>query len=150
TYSYRRLGAEVHIETPWFLPDVTFRFEKSWSEAHSELLESISTPVVTSGALNQATRQRTDIAATPLVGDHIVPAALYSISDLSSLPAPGDPDAYLSGLTPVGVDSVIAIEFKPGVDDRLSIGETTPTGAGTQNSNDLVATYELIEASIRR
>jgi len=148
--TYRRLGCEVRIETPWWLPDVTFRFEKIWKQPKPEDLGTTSSPLTSSGGINPGTRTQENVAVTPLIGTTINEREVYSMNQLRALGAPSLPAGTLEGLTPVGVDSIIALNFKPAVDDNLSVGENTPPGASTQKSNDLTATYELVEIAIRR
>lgn len=147
---YRRLGCEVRIETPWFMPDVTFRFEKIWDQSRPELMEAISTPLIEAGAIDPGAQKQESIAVTPITGGAINEREVYSMNQLRAFGPPSLPAGALEALTPVGVDSVIALNFKPSVDDRLSVGENTPPGAGTQQSNELTATYELVEIAVRR
>jgi hypothetical protein len=58
-------------------------------------------------------------------------------------------------MSAVGVDSTIVLNFKQPVDDKLTIGENTPPGAGTQQAvepakGEMSIMYELISLSIRR
>ena len=147
---YRRLGCEIRINTPWFMPDVTFRFEKVWNQPAISSVRTLSTPLISSGALDTGERTQVDVAVTPMTGTSIDEKALYNMSQLRAFGPPTLPAGALDALVPTTVDSVIAINFKPSVDDKLSVGEITPAGAGTQEVNDLEATYELVEAGIRR
>jgi hypothetical protein len=152
--TYRRIGVEVRIETPWYLPDATFRFERVKNAPQSERIALASTPIASGEAVEPGALQRA-IAVTALEGGAIDEQAVFSMDQLRALPAPLIPEAILAGLVPVSVDSVIALNFKPSVDDMTSVGEITPQGAGTQAAvepaqNDLSITYELVEIGIRR
>ena len=153
--TYRRIGIELRIETPWYLPDATFRFERIKDEPHSEQLDLVSTPIVGGEALQPGTQRQTAIAVSALSGDTIDEGAVFSMNQLRTLGEPSVPAATIAALVPVSVDSTIALNFKPSVDDLTPSGENTPEKSGTQAAiapaqNDLTVTYELVELHIHR
>lgn len=155
--TYRRLGCEVRIETPWFLPDVTFRFEKIWDEPKLEQMAAISTPLISAGALNPGMQTQEDAIVTPLTGSAVDEKRVYNMDELRALGEPSVPPDAHNNLTSVAVDTTIALNFKPAVDACDPAVEKTPDGAGTQKAtpsppikNDLSATYKLESIAIRR
>ena len=71
-----------------------------------------------------------------------------SSSSRSSGPPPGA--EVFEALTPVPVDSVIALDFAATVTDGLGTGETTPFAASRQENGELYADYEVVEVGVRR
>lgn len=145
--AYRRLSCELRIHTPWWLPDVTFRWSRTLDEARLDLMKVVSTPIVEAVAHPLATVEPIALAVSAIVGAVIEPQATYSIDQL--LASPGAPPE-LPAHPVVAVDSSLAIHFEPTVDDRLACGQNTPPGMGRQASEDVSATYELVELGIRR
>ena len=74
----------------------------------------------------------------------------YSLGELAQLGAPAPGPAVFEALTPVPVDSVIAIDFAAAVTDGLGTGETTPFAASRQENGELYADYEVVEVGVRR
>ena len=132
--SYSRFSCIVKIETPWWLPDVTFRFEKTKGEPRPEEVSVVSIPLVSSGAIDPWGRTQEDIAVSPITGSSINESELYSMSQLRTFGEPSIPTDIIESLTFVSIDSIIALNFKPPADDNVSVGENTPVGAGTQQS----------------
>lgn len=152
--TYRRLGCEIRIETPWWLPDVRFRFEKIWEQPRPEELTIFSTPVTASGAISSTSKQE-NIGVTPIIGTEIKEREIYTINQIRSMHEPSSSTDTIDTVTPVSIDSIIALNFKPSVDNKTSIIENTPPNAGTQAStppakNDLKGKYEIVQIGIRR
>ena len=153
--TYRRIGVEIRIETPWYLPDATFRFERVKNTPESERLDLVSSPIISGEALEPGTHRQAALAVSALVGEVIDEQAVFSMDQLRGFGAPVVAAVALAALVPVSIDSVIDINFKPSVDDKTLVGEVTPDGAGTQKpvepaQNDLNITYELVDIEIRR
>jgi hypothetical protein len=152
---YKRLAFEIHIDTPWYLPDVTIRFEKIDDLPRPERQMLVSTPIISAEAFGLGVKQAGPVLLTALEGVAIDEKQLFDMNQLRSLMPQALAQATLDGMTAVGVDSTIVLNFKVPVDDRLTIGENTPPGAGTQTavppaSSELSLTYELISLNIRR
>lgn len=155
TPAYRRLDAWLKIETPWYLPDVSFHVEKVWHNVQVETVPLLSTPIVSASAFQPHTRAETVAGVTPILGSGMAAREVYAIADLQAVGNPSLSDTQIRQLAPVGLDSVIGLDFKPSMADRLTIGENTPAGAGVEKptapaESDLEASYELVEIGIRR
>jgi hypothetical protein len=152
---YKRLAFEIHIDTPWYLPDVTIRFEKIYHSPKPESQLLISTPIISGEAFVAGVKQPGQVLLTALEGTTIDEKKLFDMDKLRTLAPQELPQATLNGMQAVGVDSTIALNFKMPVDDKLTIGEITPPGSGTQQATppatgELTITYELVAFSIRR
>jgi len=147
--AYRRLGCEVKIHTPWWMPDVTFDWNKTFDTPQLDKMSVASTPVVASSGRALAGTDAQSVAVSPIVGNTLDADATYSANDLA--PVTGDwPAGALDDVTPIATDATVAVSFKATVDDRIAWGQNTPDGMGTQQSNDVSARYTLVEFGIRR
>lgn len=148
--AYRRISCEVHIHTPWWMPDKTFRWNRTIDQPQLEQMSTVSTPVLEASAHPLAQSDTIAVAVSPLLGATIEDKATFNLSQLTGMTPPPWPPEVLSQAVPVAVDSVIALHFKPSVDDRLVWGQITPPDVGTQSSADVSTAYELVELGIRR
>lgn len=152
---YKRLAFEIHIDTPWYLPDVTIRFDKVYSSPKPEKQSLVSSPIISGEAFVAGVKEPGLVLLTGLEGVSVDEKKLFDLDRLRMLVPQGLPQSILDGMQAVGVDSTIALNFKMPVDDKLTIGENTPAGAGTQKATppatgELTITYELVSFSIRR
>lgn len=149
--NYRRVSLEVRIETPWWLPDVTFRVERVRDTPQPETMPVLSAPLVTAGALEPGAATETAIATTPLG----LEGAVYPIAELRVLPSAPISEAVWAGLTPVSVDSTIALNLAVAVGNETTVVPSTGGGAGRQAAttpaqNQLSVTYTITQIGIRR
>jgi hypothetical protein len=138
------------VETPWWLPDI--HISHTWTfggEPELEAADVVSMPVRGAQALALAGGTAVDLAV-PLPAGADDAARPYSLGELAQLGAPAPDEAVFAALTPVPVDSVIAIDFAAAVTDGLGTGETTPMGASRQENGELYADYEVFEVGVRR
>lgn len=152
---YRRLAFEIHIDTPWYLPDVTIRWDKVFNQPVPERQRLISTAIISGEALQRSSKETVTLLVTSLEGAALDEKQLFHMSQLRALSPQSMSQQALAAMKAVSVDSTIAVNFKPPVDDKLTIGENTPAGAGTQApvapaTGEMSVTYELITLSIRR
>ena len=147
--AYRRIGCEVKIHTPWWLPDATFDWHKTFDTPRLDQMSVVSTPVIASNGRALARQDAQTVAVSPIVGNAVDAEATYSTNDLA--PVTGDwPAGALDAIEPIATDATVAVSFKATVDDRLAWGQNTPDGMGAQQSNDVSARYTLVEFGIRR
>jgi hypothetical protein len=160
---YSKLSGDFHVDTPFFLPSINVHYEQIWSEPHPELISNVQPPLAAASAMAPGTQRMTDLPVTPLdpadLEDvpgggrrRIKDTTIYNIEQLRAAGTPdyaGQPDAAA-----VGVDSTIALEFKPSLDDLLAMGINTPEGASAEPiekyGTELTLTYELVSMSIQR
>jgi hypothetical protein len=163
---FTKLSCEICIETPWWIPDISWHFEKVWNEPQPQKLEAISAPLASSGALNPGTRSQENVAVTALEGKDI-----WSMDELRAQGKLSFSQDDIDKSIPIGVDSEISLNLNMPLDNKTAVGENTPidvpswpqlyipgevpAGAGTQRpkepaKNDLSTTYELNAISINR
>lgn len=141
--AFRRIGCEVKIRTPWWMPDKTFRWNRTIGEPHMEEMGTASPPMVEAAAHPLAAQQPVPLPVSKLSDD---PQATFSLNQFEALgpPAIGETPAAIA------IDSVVALHFKPAVDDRILWGQNTPPNASRQDSSKVSTTYALVELGIRR
>jgi hypothetical protein len=147
--AYRRVGCELRIHTPWWLPDVTFRWNKTFGAPQLERMHVVSTPLIAASARPLARTDALPLAVSPIVGNAIDEPATYSTDELAQVTGAWPPGA-LDAIEPIPTDASLALSLKPTVDDRIAWGQNTPAGMGTQGSRDVAARYMLVELGIRR
>jgi hypothetical protein len=149
------LRAEFRLETPWFLPDVTWTFEVQFGSLEPAGLATSVSALRSAMAVDTA-REKAQVVHVERIdqtwtGNGV--AQTWSVNQLRGMAlaeAPrltrflGDADAK-----PIATDSAISIEFSVAVNDNLGIGGAAP-GFGNQNSSDLRLSYDLIGVAVRR
>jgi hypothetical protein len=149
--NYRRVSLEVRIETPWWLPDVTFRVERVRDTPQPEAMPVLSAPLSTVGALEPGAATETAIAMTTL-GDA---GSVHTIAELRVLPAAPIAESVWAELVPVSVDSTIVLNFSVSVGNETTVVPSTDAAAGQQAAtapaqNQLSSTYTITQIGIRR
>jgi hypothetical protein len=149
--TYSRQSFRLSIETPWFLPDVTVRWENIDGEADSKKQAIVSPPLVGAAALMPGARPAQAIGHTPVTPDAAGnPERVYAVEELrAAVPVLPSDDAFAS-LTLVSVDSTIALDCKASLDAEATPLPATPQGAGTQAPSDLSVRYVLQAVGVRR
>lgn len=153
--SRSELALTLRFETPWFLPDVTWRFECVSGQLAPEELEVAVTPLRLAWASHPIQRSTLPIHVERFDRgwDGTGVAATHSLSDLAqggvSESARLAAFANNSEAAPVPTDSTIGLELAVRVRDRLALG--AGVGAfGHQQSGDLDLSYELVGIRVRR
>ncbi len=150
------LTAEVRLETPWWLPDVTWRLAFSNGELAPEQLSTTSSPLrgAASSEPGSGRQLATHIERFDPAWDGTGVAPLHSIVELR---APTRPEAQRlanlaadAGLLAVATDATIAVEWSVAINDRLGLANEVASGLGDQMSGDLAMTYDLVGIAVRR
>ena len=149
--NYRRVSLEVRIETPWWLPDVTFRVERVRNTPLPETMPVLSAPLATAGAIEPGAATETALVTTALGPD----GAVFPIAELRTMPATPIAESVWATLAPVSVDSTIALNLAVAVGNETTVVPSTGSGAGVQAAtapaqNQLGSTYTITQIGIRR
>ena len=86
--TYRRAGFQFRIETPWWLPDVTFRVDKVWESPQPGKAPVISSPLTGSGALAPGTRRNETLLVTAPGGGALDEQALFNMDQVRAMADP--------------------------------------------------------------
>ena len=150
---YVTLHAEVKIDTPWFLPDVTFSFDKTW-QSPQPFDTSTITQSLSSGTGIDPTQSQAQPLLTPGLSDaKNDPTAVYTFNNLNTLSGVLIADTTQVDVPLVSVDATIAITFTQPLSNDSSIATATyggTTETGVQTVQDITARYALQSVSIRR
>jgi hypothetical protein len=150
------LTAQIKLETPWFLPDVTWRLDFQFGELRPGDLSTAVQPLRSAGALEPASRAQlpTHVERFDPSWDGEGVAPVHSVNELR---APTRPEAQRlanlaadSALRPIATDATIAVTWAVAVNDKLGLGSGVANGRGDQTSCDLSLTYDLVGIAVRR
>jgi hypothetical protein len=149
--NYKRASLEVRIETPWWLPDVTFRLVKVSGTAVPEQMPVVSSPLTTAAAIEPGKLTAVDLAVTAIGG----PGAVHTIEELRLAPDVPIGEEGWAALVPVSLDSTIALDFAVALDNATTVVPSTPPDSGLQvaaapAANDLSSRYTLLQLGVRR
>jgi hypothetical protein len=149
--TYNRKSFKVSVETPWYLPDVTIRWESTDGTPQLEEQAVISCPLTGASAIGPGGRTAQTIGHTFVTTDEASnPERVYALRELHAVVPIVPSDAEFAALTPVSVDSTIVLDCKPSLDAEATPLPATPPDAGRQESSDLAARYVLAAVGVRR
>ena len=149
--TYNRKSFKLSIETPWYLPDVTIRWECTDGTPQLEEQGIVSPPLVGASAFGPGGRPAQAIGHTFVTAAEAAnPERVYALRELrDAVPiVPGDES--FAALVPVSVDSTIVLDWKAALDAEATPLPATPPDAGTQAPSDLRARYVLAAIGMRR
>ena len=153
---YTTLAATIHIDTPWFMPDVTFQFSKTWNES-LPFDTSSTTQALSSGSATSSSSALTgsgDLYVPPLSDGNSDTGHLYTFNELAQVHGASVAGVTLpDDLTPVAVDADIVLTFtNPLSNDALIATDTYGPGGdlGVQQVQDLTVRYALKSVAIQR
>lgn len=149
------LRADFRLETPWFLPDVTWTFEIGFGTLDPAGLATSVSPLRSAMSVDTAREESQAVHVERIdptwTGDGV--ARTWSVTELRgmALDEPGRLARFLgdADAKPIRTDSSISIEFSVAVNDNIGIGNAA-LGHGNQNSDDLRLSYDLIGIAVRR
>jgi hypothetical protein len=151
---YLALHAEIEIDTPWFLPNVTFTIDKSWQEALPFDTSTITQCLSNASGIDPAAQQSERLLTPGLAGALGDAAFVYTFNQLNGLNGIRIADTHLHEDIPiVSVDSTIAINLaQPSANDSLVATSTYDgtTDTGVQNVQDITVRYGLESIAVRR
>lgn len=154
--SHSELDLQVKLETPWFLPDVTWTLSyASGTLAPSDLATSTS-PLTAAGGVDGSTRKSAALHVERFEASHpnTRSSRTYSVNELKAGPA--SEAARLASFAgdaaaePVAIDTTLLIDFAVAVNDLLSLSTDVAPHLGDKRSGDLSLTYDLVGIAVRR
>lgn len=150
------LQMEVRLETPWFMPDVTWTLDIPFGTLSPGDLSTSTTPLRAAGGtqgLNlKSAAMHVERFDQAYANDRA--SRTFSVNELQA----GGPDeatrlanfAADTSVHPIGIDSTLAVEFAVAVNDKLALGTGVAPNLGNQSSGDLSLTYDLVGIAVRR
>lgn len=150
---YTTLHADIKIDTPWFLPDVTVTFDKTWQEPMPFDTSSSTQSLSQASAIDPTAQKGTPLLLPGLAGSLGDATFLYTFNQLSGLQGIRLADAHVQDVPIVSVDSTIAVDFTQPISNDTLIATTTYSAsgdAGVQKVQDLTVRYGLKAVAVRR
>jgi hypothetical protein len=150
---YVTASAEIRIDTPWYLPDVTFHIDKTWSEPLAFKTSTLTTALATASALEPGSAAATDLLVPALSDGHRDPQLLYTFDQLTGISGMRISDPRTRDLPIVSTDATIAINFGQPLANDSAIATGTYDGTtdlGVQRVQDLKVRYGLRSIAVRR
>jgi hypothetical protein len=149
------LRAEIRLETPWYLPDVTWTFDATFGSLDPAGL-AVAVAALRSAMAIDTARQKGQTVHVERIdptwtGEGV--GRTLSVRELRTMAL--DEGGRLARFAadaaakPIATDSAVAIEFSVAVNDNIGIGGAA-AGQGNQNSGDLLLSYDLIGLAVRR
>lgn len=161
---YRLVGADpsrgelrvrVTLETPWYLPDVTWTFEIVHGSLAPDDLATAVAPLRVAAGRDTLTLRTSALhlerfdpdwngeGAAPTFSVNQLRAAVRPEAERLANFAAADP-------RPIPTDSTISVEWSVAVNDRLALGSGFPPNLGDQSAGDLTLSYDLVRIAVRR
>jgi hypothetical protein len=150
---YITMHAEIKIDTPWFLPNVTFTFDKTWQQPQPFDTSTLTQGLAGASGVDPAAEQEQKLAAPGLSDGKNDPTNVYTFNNLNALDGVRIADTHRQDLPMVSVDATIAINFTQPVSNDSAIATTTydgTTDTGVQQVQDITVRYALTSISVRR
>lgn len=150
---YITLSAEIRIDTPWFLPDVTVRFEKTWQEPLPFDTATITQCLELGSGLSPGSQGSTGLTVPPLSDGLGDPKHLYTFNQLVNFNGQPLGDTHLIDLPIVSTDATIVINFTQPVSNDSLIATSTydgTTDTGVQKVQDFQVRYGMQAIGVRR
>ena len=150
---YITLSAEIRIDTPWFLPDVTVRFEKTWQEPLPFDTSTITQCLELGAGIEPGSQSSAALSVPPLSDGLGDPKHLYTFNELVNFQGQPLGDTHLLDLPIVSTDATIAINFTQPVSNDSLIATSTydgTTDTGVQQVQDFEVRYGMKAIGIRR
>ena len=151
---YVTLHGEIKIDTPWFLPDVTFTIDKTYHESLPFDTSSTTQSLQSSSALDGTAQSAQELKVPGLAGALGDAGFVYTFNQLNGLNGSRIADTHLRTDIPiVSVDATILLNFSQPLSNDSLVATSTydgTTDAGLQNVQDLSVRYGLKSIAVRR
>lgn len=150
------LTAKIRLETPWFLPDVTWTFELVFGELKPESLSTAVNPLRVAAATEGLSQKSMSVHVERFDqawnGEGV--ANTFSMTELATGGSTESQRltrfANNTEMQPLATGATIEIEWSVMVNDLLNIGTEVAANKGDQNSGDLKLRYDFKQIRIRR
>lgn len=154
--SRTEMSIVLRFETPWFLPDITFKIECTSGRLAPGELATATSPLRSASAQQPLTEQSRPIHAERFDAgwDGNGPTRTWSVAEFRNGVTPeGIRLANFAddkAVAPIATDATIALEFSIALNNRLNVNPGGTGPFGEQMAQDLKLQYELIGWKIRR
>ena len=151
---YTTLSLTLRIDTPWWMPDVSFSYDKTWNESLPYDVDLLTRPLSSASALGTGPAKEIPLLVPPLSDGNADPDQLYSFNAFIGVSGTPLGDVHLRTDIPiVSIDSTVAINFTNPVSNDMGVAPETfgqAGDAGVQEVQDLTVRYGLKSIAVRR
>jgi hypothetical protein len=151
---YMTLHAEIKIDTPWFLPDVTFTIDKTWQEALPFDTSTTTQCLTSASGIDPTAQKEQPLLAPGLAGALGDASFVYTFNQLNGLQGTRIADTHMRDDIPIiSVDSTIAVNLSQPVSNDSAIATSTYEGdvdTGVQKVQDITVRYGFKSIAVRR
>jgi len=155
--SYGLASIRIRIETPWYLPDVTFKYSWTIGQLSPEELAASRRPLTSAGGFQESTGASYPLYLTPLDAsasdDRDRVRSIEEFREIITAPRAARVAAAFTGthaVAPAPTDVTLQLSFAVPVTDTAGLASPVPQATGEQASGDLTLKLELIGMTIRR
>lgn len=146
------LRLEIHLETPWFLPDFDFEISKKWPDEDTAAfaIPLLNRVLRSASAFTYATNTTVPLIVPPVLrSGNPDTATLYSFEELLSVQGATAASVDLSKVPVVPTDARVSMEMtNPLSNDSVLAG--AGNDAGVQTVKDVTLRYALASVTVRR
>src|SRR5262249_54211081 len=150
------LHLEVRLETPWFLPDVTWTLDLPFGTLSPGALATSPPPRRAAGGTQGPNKKGAALHVERFDQAYANDRASRTFS-VNELAAGGPSEATRlanfeadTSVRPIAIDSTLAVEFAVAVNDKLALSSGVASNWGDQSSGELTLTYDLVGIGVRR
>ena len=147
-------SVEVRLDTPWWMPDVTFSIQNPGPTPQPFDLPTSTRALGAPAAIAPSTQGETALLTPPLSDGVSDSTHLYTFNELSGISGAPLGDTHARTDVPiVATDATIAVNFTNPVSNDMGVGPDTYGAigdAGVQTVQDLTLRYGLQSIAVRR
>jgi hypothetical protein len=151
---FKSYSLQFTIDTPWWMPNVSFSIDRSWNEQLPYDQDLLTRPLSAASVVGSGPSGETALLAPPLSDGNADAAKLYSFNSYAGTSGVPLGDVHLRTDIPiVATDAVIAVNFTNPVSNDMGVAAETYTAsgdAGVQSVEDITLRYGLKSVSVRR
>ncbi len=150
---YITLHGEVKIDTPWFLPDVTFSFDKTWQSPQPFDTSTLNQGLSQSSGIDPTQSQAQPLLVPGLSDGLNDPTTVYTFNTLNGVTGVRIADTLSQNVPLVSVDATITLDFTNPISNDSGIATSTyggTTDTGVQQVQDITARFGLHSIAVRR
>jgi hypothetical protein len=151
---HKSYSLQFTIDTPWWMPNVSFSIDRSWNEQLPYDQDLLNRPLSAASVVGSGPAGETALLAPPLSDGNSDAAKLYTFDDFVGISGVSLGDVHLRTDIPiVATDAVIAVNFTNPISNDMGVAAETYTAsgdAGVQNVKDITLRYGLKSIAVRR
>jgi len=151
---FKSYSLQFVIDTPWWMPNVSFSIDRTWNEQLPYDQDLITRPLSGATLVGTGPAAETALLVPPLSDGNADAAKLYTFNSFIGVSGVPLGDVHLRTDIPiVATDAVVAVNFTNPVSNDMGVAAETFTAAGdagVQSVKDISLRYGLKSVAVRR